>query len=732
VTTPESVVAAALDARHTALTEAEAYVVAGALGIGVPVHLVVPPGGVVPRLDALPGERVVVKVLAPAVAHKTERGGVAVVARDAAAVGAAIDAMGRAFAGERVLGWLVAEYVPHDVRPGGEALVGVRRTAEFGPVFVLGIGGVYAELLAPSLLPAVLRAGGEEDERGRALRASPAAGLLANGWRGILPALCGSELASFVERVVAALPGLPAEVVEFEANPVVFVERGPVALDALVRLGTVPAPAPPRPEGQIDRLLHPRSLAVVGVSDRANPGRVILENILSAGFTPGSVTVVKPGVEEILGCRCVPDLAALPGKVDLLVLSIGAAVAPEALEEVVERGAAEGVILIPGGLGEREGSEALAQRARAAVEEGRRRGDGPVVNGGNSMGIRSVPGRYDATFIPGYKASPAPDAPAAPLAFVSQSGAFAIARLDRFLHLRPRYLVTLGNQLDLTAGDYLAFWQDDPEVAVCACYLEGFRPGDGSRFLDATTRIRARGGVVVLYLGGRTPAGAAAASSHTASLAPEHRVAGALAAAAGALVADTLEDFEDLLRVTVLLRGREVAGGRLGAVSNAGFECVALADRPGSLSLPPLSAGTVGRIETVLAGLRLGGLVGARNPLDLTPMADAAGFVEAVAAVLADPAVDLGVVGCVPLTPVLATLPPGEGHGEDLADPGSVAARLAELWRAGTKAWVLVIDGGSLYDPLARHLEREGIPVFRTADRAVRALDRYAALRLAR
>ena len=732
MTTPESVVAAALHAGRTALAEAEAYVVAGALGIGVPAHLVVPPGGLVPPLDALAGERVVVKVLAPAVAHKTERGGIAVVPRDAAAVGAALEAMERAFAGEEVLGWLVAEFVPHDSRPGAEVLVGVRRTAEFGPVLVLGVGGVDAELLAPSLAPAVLRAGGREDERERALGASPAVGLLADGWRGGAPAVRGGELASFARRVLAAAPGLPAGVAEFEANPVVFTERGPVALDALVRLGKLPAPAPDRPARQIDRLLHPRSLAVVGVSDRANPGRVILENVLAAGFPPAAVTVVKPGVEEIAGCRCVPDLGALPGKVDLLVLSIGASAAPEALEEVVERGAAEGVILIPGGLGEREGSESLAQRARAAVEEGRRRGDGPVVNGGNSMGIRSVPGRYDATFIPGYKASPSRDAPAAPLAFVSQSGAFAIARLDRFPNLRPRYLVTLGNQLDLTAGDYLAFWQDDPEVAVCACYLEGFRPGDGARFLDATARIRARGGAVVLYLGGRTAAGAAAASSHTASLAPEHRVAGALAAAAGALVADTLEDFEDLLRVAVALRDREVAGRRLGAVSNAGFECVALADGPGSLSLPPLGEDTVGRIEAVLVGRRLGGLVGVRNPLDLTPMADAAGFAEAVAAVLADPAVDLGVVGCVPLTPALATLERGRGHAEDLAAPGSVAARLAELWRAGTKAWVVVIDGGSLYDPLARHLERAGIPVFRTADRAVRALDRYAALRLGR
>jgi acyl-CoA synthetase (NDP forming) len=729
VSAAAAVVAAALGENRRELNEAEAYVVAAALGIGVPRHVVVPPGGPVPALGDLTGDRVVVKVLAPAVAHKTDRGGVQMVSREAGAVESAIAAMAPAFAGEEVAGWLVAEFVAHAAAPGSEVLLGVRRTAEFGPVVVLGIGGIHAELLAPALPPVVLRTGGEADPAG-ALARSPAVGLLTGGTRGGPPGVAARDLEAFLTRLLTAVPGLPPELVEFEANPVVFTGGGPVALDALGRLGAVPDAFPPRPPGQIDRLLHPRSLAIVGVSDHANPGRVILENSLAAGFPADSVTVVKPEASEIAGCRCVPDLAGLPGRVDLLILSIRAAAAPEVLEEVVQRGAAEAVILIPGGLGEREGSEALAGRARSAVEDGRRRGDGPVVNGGNSMGIRSVPGRYDATFIPGYKASVAPDAQAVPLAVVSQSGAFAIARLDRFPHLRPRYLVTLGNQLDLTVGDYLAFWQDDPTVEVCAVYLEGFRPGDGGRFLDSAVRIRRRGGVVILYLGGRTPAGAAAASSHTASLAPDHRVARALAAEAGVLVAESLEDFEDLLRVAVLLRGREITGRRLGAVSNAGFECVALADDRGPFIFPPLGAGSVGRIEAVLAGLRLEGLVRAQNPLDLTPMTGAAGFAAAAAAVLADPAVEVGVVGCVPLTPALATLEAGEGHAEDLGAGGSLARRLVDLWRGTAKAWVVVVDGGRLYDPLAGYLEREGLAVFRAADRALRALGRYAALRL--
>jgi acyl-CoA synthetase (NDP forming) len=119
-----------------------------------------------------------------------------------------------------------------------------------------------------------------------------------------------------------------------------------------------------------------------------------------------------------------------------------------------------------------------------------------------------------------------------------------------------------------------------------------------------------------------------------------------------------------------------------------------------------------------------------RNPLDLTPITDDGGFADAVACVLADPAVDLALVGAVPLTPALATLAAGPGHAEDAAAPEALGPRLARLYATTTKAWVVVVDGGALYDPLAALLEGAGVPVFRSADRALRALGAYAGWRL--
>ena len=108
------------------------------------------------------------------------------------------------------------------------------------------------------------------------------------------------------------------------------------------------------------------------------------------------------------------------------------------------------------------------------------------------------------------------------------------------------------------------------------------------------------------------------------------------------------------------------------------------------------------------------------NPLDLTPMTADAPYEAVVRAVMDDPGVDLGVVGCVPLTGALATLAAGPGHGEDLTREGSVVQRLVRLRGEIAKPWVAVVDAGALYDPMARALDEAGIPTFRSADRALR------------
>jgi len=189
-------------------------------------------------------------------------------------------------------------------------------------------------------------------------------------------------------------------------------------------------------------------------------------------------------------------------------------------------------------------------------------------------------------------------------------------------------------------------------------------------------------------------------------------------------VAETLDEFDDLLRVTALLADRPLRGPRVGAVSNAGFECVAFGDGTGVLEFPVLAPHTVAGLTRLLEQQRLQEVVDVRHPLDVTPMMDDAALAEAVGLVLADEAVDVGVVGLVPLTGALQTLPAGDDHRERLDGSGAIAARLARLRHVLDTPFVVVVDAGPAYDPLAAYLDRHRIPTFRTMDRALRTLAR--------
>jgi len=720
---------------RASLLEHEGYQLLEVIGVAAPRHRFLGRGEVITEADlsALGGDRLVLKVVAEQVLHKSDHGGVAVVEARPEAVAVAIAEMEEAFQGVRVSGFLLCEHVPHQAGFGDQLLVGLRWTEDFGPVLSLGPGGVAAEflvdvveegqdlaILSPSLA--------SEEAVTRALEAAAVTRLASCRWRGQEPQWPREELVALVQRLLA-FAGSPAAagLAELEINPLVRGPGGPVALDVLVKTAPPRAEAlPGGPAAALGRLLRPSSIVVLGVSERPNPGHIIVRNTLAAGFDPDRLWIVKPRGEELLGCRCYPDLASLPEPPDLLILAVAAAQVPELVAEVAGEHRAESMIVIPGGLGEHSDSARLVDGLRAPLLASRETPwGGPVLNGANCLGIRSRPGAYDTLFIPGYKL-PVPRGPEAPVALISQSGAFAVARASKLSRLNPRYIVTAGNQLDLTVGDYLQHLETDAEVRVFACYVEGYRPLDGLRFLQAAQRIAASGRTVVLYRAGRTPEGASASASHTASVAGDFVVTRQLAAQAGVIVADTLADFEDLVQVAIAFDRRPLRGRGLGALSNAGFECVAMADNLRGFELADFAPGTRGALEQLFAASRLDGIVEVHNPLDTTPMMADQPFVDAAGAVLADPAVALGLIGCVPLTAAMNSLAPGEHH-EDLDRDGSVARGLCQLWAESPKPWAAVVDSGELFDPLASRLLDAGLPTFRTADRALRIIDQYAA-----
>lgn len=742
--TIRNIVEQARSENRDALTEYEGLAVLKALDIPAPQNVFIKNSHELGAGMLLSGPKAVVKVISPEILHKTEMGGVQIVENNFETVKKTIQDMEARFKSYNVHGYTVNEFIPYDSKLGHEIIIGYRFARDFGPIISFGPGGIYTEFLAKQFIP------GKANVFFSPLTASPklvqsvlasnaVRNLLAGGLRGTKIALEDTVLVNTIMKFVEAANTLASiGITEFEINPfVVTKDSRLIALDVLIKLGStgndieftegkqpVNSNQKNRPVHKIKNILQPASAAVIGVSEKGmNNGRIILRNLIENGFDKKRLYVIKPGLTELDGCRCVPDVQSLPEKVDLFVLVIPAAQAPQCIAELAELDKAESVIVIPGGLEEKSGTEALVAHMKEALAKSRVSSSrGPLLNGGNCLGIRSVPGKYNTLFIPEYKL-PMPKGKVAPMAVISQSGAFAICRISKHPDINPKYVITCGNQMDVTIGDYLEYLEQDKEIKTFAVYVEGFKPLDGAKVLSACKKIIASGRTVIFYRAGRTAAGAAASASHTASIAGDYPVTRELLKQIGVVVAESLDEFDDAMTMFTLLEGKAAQGYKLGAVSNAGFECVAFADNLGALTLAEFSKSSHPKLEAIFKNAKISDIVDVHNPVDLTPMADDAAYYETFKAVLEDENVDAGIVGIVPLTVRMNTLAKGEGHTEDVTLDTSIAGLYGSLIHSTKKPWVAVVDSGSLYDPLARELERRGVPTFRTADRALAMLN---------
>lgn len=741
------ITARARQEKRDALTELEGLSLLDAMGVPHAKNHFVKASGEVKAQKLFDGPRAVVKVISPEILHKTEMGGVAIVENSHSAIEAAIKDMEGRFTQYDVHGYTINEFLPFEQKLGHEIIIGYRFAKDFGPVISFGPGGIYTEFLAKQFRPGVANIFFSPLTATRklvedCLKENAVRNLLCGGIRGTKNAVEEKVLVDAIMAFIDAAPVLArAGVSEFEVNPMVVAkDQGRlVALDALVKLEEVAGDELEiqdgkilnrfqaiRPTGKIAKILKPASAAIIGVSEKGmNNGRIILRNLIENGFDQKRLYVVKPGADEIDGIKCVPDVKGLPEKVDLFVLVIPAAQAPECIAELAELDKAESIIVIPGGLEEKSGTEALVARMQKALDESRKTASGgPLINGGNCLGIRSVSGKYNTLFIPEYKL-PMPPGQVDPVAFISQSGAFAITRISKNPTVNPEYCITCGNQMDVTIGDYLDHLKNELSIKIFAVYVEGFKPLDGEKTLKACKEIVASGRSVIFYRAGRTAEGAAASASHTASIAGDYPVTKALMEQAGAVVAESLDEFDDLLIVFKALADKKLHGRRLGAISGAGFECVAFADNLGQLEIGEFSKSSHPKLEEVFEKARITEIVDIHNPLDLTPMGGDETFHDSLRIMLDDPGMDAAIVGMVPLTVKMNSLAKGEGHDEDYTRADSLANRLKDLARGGTKSWVAVVDSGELYDPFAKTLLENGVATFRTADRALAMLNAW-------
>ncbi|MCK0505608.1 CoA-binding protein [Aromatoleum anaerobium] len=546
---------------------------------------------------------------------------------------------------------------------------------------------------------------------------------------------CFGLMLGLAREYSATNPQAPFVLRTLELDSVQF-NKKPTVGSARFEFGAPVAGRLPRPVHKIDKLIHPQSIGIIGVSATSmNFGRIILKNLMGSGYPKEKLTILRPGETEIDGVRCVESLKALDHKLDLLIVAVAADAVYGLVDEIIETDAVESVMLIPGSLGEtaksREPAAALAARINAA--HGRPDG-GPVFLGANCLGVVSHPGGYDSWFIPLERLPKPQKKPERNSVMLSQSGAFMITRLSQNPWLDPRYMLALGNQTDLTHGDMLGFFAERPDIETIGVYIEGFKDGDGLDFAKAVRRAVENGKQVVVYKSGRTEAGAGGVMGHTASIAGDPVLFESVLRQAGAIVAEDFNTFDDLFYIAGALHHKKV-GKRIGAISGAGFEAVGMADSIVSetfaLDMGALEDATVKRVGEILAAKRLDALVEVRNPIDINPGADDEAHLLITQAFLDDPNIDAVVVGLDPTAPSIRALESSTLRpGFDLSDPKGTVHLMPPLVERNDKPVIGIVDGGVLYDAMAARLMDQGVCVFRNCGRGTRALVRYVEARL--
>jgi acyl-CoA synthetase (NDP forming)/RimJ/RimL family protein N-acetyltransferase len=366
----------------------------------------------------------------------------------------------------------------------------------------------------------------------------------------------------------------------------------------------------------LEPLFAPRSVAVVGASDRAGSvGRAILLNIRDAGFA-GALHAVNPHAADIEGIPSVPSPAALPGAPDLAVVTVPAAAVLGVARECGQRGARSLVVITTG----------LTSAQSAGLLDTCRRWGMRLV-GPNCFGVAVPRLGLNATFA---AHQPLPGS----AGLVVQSGGVGGALLAHFsrLGIGVSSFASVGDKLDVSGNDVLQWWAHDGTTRLGVLYLESF--GNPRKFARTAARVSATMPVLTVHAGRSAP-GQRAAASHTAAAAAPLITRQALFEQAG-IIATT--SFGELLEAAVLLASQPVpAGTRVGIISNAGGAGVLTADACVEAGLSVATPGPAAQAQ--LAGILPAGAA-TGGPVDTTAAVSARAFGAALATLAGDAGVD--------------------------------------------------------------------------------------------
>ena len=668
---------------HKVITEELSKSILKTYGISVPDYeLVKSPNEAIKAAKTL-GFPLVMKVVSPQILHKTDVGGVKIGIDNVNDVKKTFNDMyGRLSKkkGIKVKGILLEKMVPKGV----ELIVGLQNDPQFGPVIMVGMGGILTEVMrdvAFRMLPITT-------SDAKSMLAELKGSKLLKGFRGSKPIDI-----NMISKALVRIGKLGVEhATHFDSidfNPVVFYPKSYAVVDAKIILRNEVknnAISTAKPNSSfMETFFTPKTVALVGAS--ATPGKIgnsVLDSMAKHDYK-GKVYPINPKQEKILGIKCYPSISSIPEKIDLVIVCVDLSITPPILEECAKKGI-HSVVIVSGG-----GKELGGKRAEYEAEVKRLAAKHKIrIIGPNCIGIFNAANRFDCAFQGQARMV---RAKLGSVAFLSQSGTMGISFLETADSFGLSKMVSYGNRSDVDEADMIWYLANDPQTKVIALYVEGF--GDGRKFIHTAKRVmKEKKKPIVIWKSGKSTAGAKQAASHTGSLGGSNAIIMGAFKQAGIISVDS---YQELAAVTKALAWQPYAeGNRCALTSNGAGPMIGAIDhfeRLG-LAIAKVSPNSLKKMKDHFPPTYV---IGNGNPADVTGGATAEDYQFVIQIFMDDHNVDI--------------IMPWFVFQDDPLDE-IIIDYLAQFSNKGKKSLLVGANGGPYTKGVSKRIEEKGIPVF--------------------
>ena len=662
------------------ITEESSKEILSEYGIKVPQYALVTSSDEAVKKSKEIGFPLVAKIVSADILHKTDVGGVKVGLRSEDEVKKAFDDMYHRLKEKfDVKGVLLEKMVPNGV----ELIIGLQNDSQFGPSIMVGLGGIYTELLKDvsfRVLPIT------KDDAIKMLNSLRGRDIL-KGFRGS-KTVNMDMISEAIVNIGTLGVDLAGKYESIDFNPVVVYPDGYFVVDAKIILkekSSDDAISKASPDASfMDLFFNAKSVALIGASPE--PGKIgnsVMESLAKHDYKGKVYPVNAKGYPEIMGIKAYKNLLDIKDPIDVVIVTVDLKFVPDLLAECGKKNI-HNMVIISGG-GKELGGEraAIEKRVQDLSRELNVRIIGP-----NCIGIFNGENRLDCAFQ-GHLRMIRPRQ--GNVAFLSQSGTVGIAFMETADAFGLSKMISYGNRSDVDEADMIHYLAQDPDTNVIGLYVEGL--GDGRKFMNSAKNvIKEYQKPIVVFKNGRSTKGAKQAASHTGSLGGSFAVISGAFEQTGIISVDSYEELTSALKA---LTWQPVPkGNRIAMVTNGAGPIIAAIDNFErlNLELAQLSDQTMKSFKEHYPATYVIG-----NPCDVTGSASADDYRFAIQAFLDDPNVDI-------------VMPWFVFQDDPLEE--KIVDILGDLQKQKKKPILVGAMGGPFTEKISKKIEAFNIPVY--------------------